>query len=73
MNDRMHQIILGLQAAGEGSFQISLSPTGEWVTAAVYGREAEDSPMAGAASYGVANDPWTAVRQVLDETRWGDL
>lgn len=73
MNDRLSQIIAGITAAGEGSFQLSLSPEGEWVAAAIYGREARHSDMAGAASYGVANNPWDAVRRVLDETRWDEL
>lgn len=73
MSDRLSQIIEGLTAAGEGSFQISLSPDGEWLTAAVYGREAPDSDMAGAASYGVANNAFDAVHHVLMETRWADL
>ena len=73
MSDQLGQIISGIQAAGEGSFHISLSENGKWVTAVVYGREAPDSDMAAAASYGLSENPRIAVRQVLDETGWADL
>lgn len=75
--DRLGQIIAGMQAAGGGSFQLSLidqgPDAGKWAVAVVFGREAADSPMASGASYGMSWVADLAVQQVLDKTRWGSI
>jgi hypothetical protein len=71
--DRLSQIINGLERAGCGTFALTFHPSGHWVAAVEFGKEAEDSDMVGAASYGADVNPWVAIRQVLDETRWDEL
>lgn len=41
----------------------------EWIVSLIWGQEAEDSPMAGAASYGVGDTLAEALGQVYDELR----
>jgi hypothetical protein len=55
-----------LERQGEGHLAVSLSKS-EWTVGYSFGKEAEDSDMAGAASYGVGPDLETALRQVVDE------
>lgn len=71
--DRLDRIIAGLTAAGQGTFALILNSRGEWLVAAEYGKEASDSPMVGAASYGIGQSANDAIQMVLDETRWTEL
>lgn len=73
MMDRLDKIIAGITAAGQGTFALILNDRGEWLTAAEYGKEADDSPMVGAASYGASPSANEAIQTVLDETRWVEL
>jgi hypothetical protein len=41
----------------------------EWIVGLEWGQEAEDSPMAGAAAYGVGVSAWDAVEMALREVR----
>lgn len=75
--DRLDKIIKGLEAAGGGSFQLTLidegPDAGKWAVAVAYGKEADDSPMVGAASYSMESTGDAAVAFVLAETRWVEL
>lgn len=73
MTDRLDKIIAGITAAGQGTFALILNANGEWLTAAEYGKEADDSPMVGAASYSASASANEAIQQVLGETRWVEL
>jgi hypothetical protein len=51
-----------------GAFGLSYnSETKEWMAALEWGREAPDSPMAGAAAYGLAESPAVAVETALKD------
>jgi hypothetical protein len=51
-----------------GCFTLGYDPDrSEWTTAMEWGKEASDSPMAGAAAYGVSPDLSTAVGHVVRE------
>jgi hypothetical protein len=53
---------------GQESGRVGIGFDGhEWVVALEWGHEAPDSPMAGAASYGVGVELRDALRQVLTE------
>jgi len=67
---RMAAIVNGLTRAGSGGISITLTDAGEWLVAAEYGREAPDSPMVGASSYGTGFTAREAIDQVLAETGW---
>lgn len=44
--------------------------TNEWVVGMEWGKEAEDSPMAGAAAYGMGETLVDALGGMLDDTGW---
>ena len=68
---RLAAIIDGLTAAQGGSVTVAFSSErNEWMVAAEYGQEAEDSPMAGAASYQHGTTAREAIDRMLTETRW---
>lgn len=77
MTDRLDKIIKGLEAAGGGSFQLTLidegPDAGKWAVATVFGSEAAYSSMAAGSSVMVASSADTAVAFVLAETRWVEL
>lgn len=73
MTDRLDKIIAGIAAAGQGTFALILNANGEWLTATEYGKEAANSLMVGAASYGASTSANEAIQKVLDETRWAEL
>jgi hypothetical protein len=53
---------------GGGQFVISTRGTGnEWVVGYTFGKEAEDSDMAGGAAYGMGPDLDSAVTQVAEQ------
>jgi hypothetical protein len=64
----MFDAITELLQVDGGSFGLSYSPEREeWVVALEWGREAPDSPMAGAAAYGMDSVAAAAVEQALRE------
>lgn len=52
-----------IDASGQGSLMVGKKEDGNWVVAAEYGREAEDSPMAGAAVYGAGETAREGIMQ----------
>ena len=53
----------------EGQLVVSQSSKGEWVIGYTFGREAEDSDMAGGAAYGVGPSLTSAIDQVMRDLR----
>jgi hypothetical protein len=55
-----------------GTFAVSYDPALRqgWTVAVEWGREAPDSPMAGAAAYGVGDNALGAIQAALDEAGW---
>lgn len=66
--DRLEQ---GLHREG-GQLVVTASPDRrrEWTVGLTFGEEAQDSPMAGGAAYGMADNLQDALRAALDEAGW---
>jgi hypothetical protein len=66
--DKIVHLIKNLVDQGGGQLTIAYDPELEptpWVVGSTFGREAEDSPMAGGAVYGAAADLGEALDQAL--------
>lgn len=63
-------IITGLAREGGGFGIVFNMERGKWFTSLEFGREAEDSPMAGGAAYGVSATAEEAIRQIVEQTGW---
>lgn len=59
-----------LLAGHGGRFGLSVHDDGVWAAGIEWGKEAEDSPMAGAAAYGIGATAQEAVMAVLREAGW---
>lgn len=67
--DTVEAIFADMRNQGGGTLTVVLDEAGDWAAAYVFGREADDSPMAGGASYGVGASPYEALRMIVDECR----
>jgi hypothetical protein len=56
----------------EGAVVLHFRPGKGWSFAAEYGREAPDSPMAGAATYGMDDDPRACIEEALSDAGYGE-
>lgn len=56
----------------DGAIAISFEAGKGWMLMAEYGREAPDSPMAGAATYGMDDDVRACIEQGLDDAGYGE-
>lgn len=67
----MDELIKFLEKQGSGRFAVSFLPDQDsgmpWTVMAEFGREAEDSNMAGGAAYGVGNSFEEAFAQLKNE------
>lgn len=69
--DKLETITTRLEHEGGGHLGVAyIDHRAEWLVAVEWGQEAEDSPMAGAASYGTGDTLEQALDQVLAETGW---
>jgi hypothetical protein len=63
--------VRGLIEQGGGALMLShdpsRSPDDSWIVAIEWGREENDSPMAGAAAYGLGSTPTDALEKALKE------
>lgn len=66
--DKLLAMILYMESAGGGAFGVNVK-NGQWSTAAEFGSEAEDSPMAGGAAYGSGETLDECLDQMLKDTR----
>lgn len=66
--EKIERLIARIESIGGGAFTASVAEDGEWSTMAVFGREAEDSPMAGGASHGVGDSLAKCLDMMLRET-----
>lgn len=68
--EKIDQLIANLVDQGGGQFTIAHDPDDEttpWLIGSTFGREAEDSPMAGGAIYGVGKNLAMALDMALGE------
>jgi hypothetical protein len=63
------KVIAERLAIEEGSFALSYFE-GQWSVAIVWGQEADDSPMAGAAAYGLGTTAREAIEAAIREAAW---
>jgi hypothetical protein len=59
----LHLILTHMKKQGVGQLVITLNDRGDWVIGYEFGKEAEDSPMAAGAAYGIS----PALNQALDQ------
>ena len=66
----LHLVTTALAGVGDDGVLTICAADGRWFAAITWGREAEDSPMAGAQAVGEAETPVAALRAALDQTGW---
>lgn len=54
----------------EGSFTMYYDAERDWTVSIIFGREAEDSPMAGGAAFGLGSSAYDAMAEALTEAGW---
>lgn len=71
LGELVERIERGMRASDESTLTIAFDgKDGDFVVALHAGREADDSDMVGAASYGVDSELSAALKQVADEFRF---
>lgn len=63
------QVLLDTLGEQGGSLAINGEDDGEWIVAIEFGREADDSPMAGGAAYGAGSTMAEALDSAAKELR----
>lgn len=64
---QQYNLIIECVEKEEGIFSLMMPERGKWIASIVYGREAEDSHMAGAHGIGTGKDATEAIDDMLDQ------